>query len=62
MKDLNFKDFMKKYNLKNKTMNESELQEFIIMKFIREIVKYILIKDSLILIMDRKVVLIGLVL
>ena len=26
MKILNFKDFMKKYNLKNKTMNESELQ------------------------------------
>ena len=26
MKKLNFKDFMKKYNLKNKTMNESELQ------------------------------------
>ena len=23
---LNLKDFMKKYNLKNKTMNESELQ------------------------------------
>ena len=23
---LNFKDFMKKYNLKNNTMNESELQ------------------------------------
>ena len=26
MKVLNFKDFMKKYNLKNNTMNESELQ------------------------------------
>ena len=26
MKILTFKDFMKKYNLKNKTMNESELQ------------------------------------
>ena len=26
MKLLNFKDFMKKYNLKNKTMNETELQ------------------------------------
>ena len=26
MKDLNFKDFMKKYNLRNDTMNESELQ------------------------------------
>ena len=25
---LNFKDFMKKYNLKNDTMNESELQRF----------------------------------
>ena len=27
MKILNFKDFMKKYNLKNNTMNESELQK-----------------------------------
>ena len=27
MKVLNFKDFMKKYNLKNDTMNESELQK-----------------------------------
>ena len=27
MKVLNFKDFMKKYNLKNNTMNESELQK-----------------------------------
>ena len=27
MKLLNFKDFMKKYKLKNKTMNESELQK-----------------------------------
>ena len=26
MKILNFKDFMKKYNLKNDTMNESQLQ------------------------------------
>ena len=26
MKIINFKDFMKKYNLKNDTMNESELQ------------------------------------
>ena len=26
MKVLNFKDFMKKYNLKNDTMNESHLQ------------------------------------
>ena len=26
MKALNFRDFMRKYNLKNKTMNESELQ------------------------------------
>ena len=26
MKVLNFKDFMKKYNLKNDTMNESQLQ------------------------------------
>ena len=28
MKVLNFKDFMKKYNLKNNTMNESELQKY----------------------------------
>ena len=27
MKVLNFKDFMKKYNLKNDTMNESQLQK-----------------------------------
>ena len=27
MKTLNFKDFMKKYNLKNDTMNESQLQK-----------------------------------
>ena len=27
MKILNFKDFMKKYNLKNDTMNESQLQK-----------------------------------
>ena len=27
MKDLNFKDFMKKYKLKDDTMNESELQK-----------------------------------
>ena len=28
MKILNFKDFMKKYNLKNDTMNESDLYKF----------------------------------
>ena len=28
MKVLNFKDFMKKNNLKNDTMNESQLQKF----------------------------------
>ena len=27
MKVLNFKNFMKKYNLKNNTMNESQLQQ-----------------------------------
>ena len=27
MKVLNFKDFMKKYNLKNDTVNESQLQK-----------------------------------
>ena len=30
MKVLNFKDFMKKYKLKNDTMNESQLQRFYI--------------------------------
>ena len=48
MKVSNFKDFMKKYQLKNETMNESELQKFINFLFILEIVKYIQIKDSLI--------------
>ena len=28
MKVLNFKEFMKKYNLKNDTMNESQIQKF----------------------------------
>ena len=28
MKIINFKDFMKKYNLKNDTMNELQLQKF----------------------------------
>ena len=28
MKKLNFKDFMKKYNLRNDSMNETQLQKF----------------------------------
>ena len=45
MKILNFKDFMKKYKLKNDTMNESQLQKFIIIIYTPEIVKYIQIKN-----------------
>ena len=41
MKILNFKDFMKKYNLKNDTMNASELQKI----YTPEILKHIQIKD-----------------
>ena len=48
MKILAFKDFMKKYNLKNDTMNESKLQKFIITLYTPEIQKYILIEDLLI--------------
>ena len=36
---------MKKCNLKDDTMNESELQNYIIILYIREIQKYIQIKD-----------------
>ena len=44
-----FKDFMKKYNLKDATMNESDLQKKITrFLYILEIGKYIQIKDSLI--------------
>ena len=44
MKVLNFKDFMKKYNLKNDTMNESELQRIYNYPIYPEIVKYIQIE------------------
>ena len=43
MKILNFKGFMKKYILKNITMNKNDLQR--VYNYIPEIVKYILIKD-----------------
>ena len=43
---LSFKDFMKKYNLKDATLNESELQNFIIILYILGIENYIQIKDS----------------
>ena len=46
MKILNFKDFMKQNILKNDTINENESQEFIIIVYTPEIVKYIQIKDS----------------
>ena len=46
MKVLSFEDFVKKYNLKNDTMNESHLKKFIIIKYTPEIQKYIQIKDS----------------
>ena len=52
MKILIFKDFMKKYKLKNDTMNESQLQNFVIIIYIPEILKYIQIKYSLILVME----------
>ena len=45
MKILNFKDFMKKYKLKNDTMNESQLRKLIIILYTPEILKYIQIKD-----------------
>ena len=58
---LNFKIFMKKYKLKNDTMNESQLQRFYNYPIYPRDSKHISMKDLLILIMDRKVVLIGLV-
>ena len=39
MKTLYFKDFMKKYNLKKDTRNESDLQEFVIIKFTPGVLK-----------------------
>ena len=35
MKILNFEDFMNKYNLKNNTMDESEVQRIYIFRFYR---------------------------
>ena len=42
MKVLNFREFMKKYNLKKDAMKESQ---FLIILYTLEIVKYIQIKD-----------------
>ena len=44
---LNFKDFMKKYKLKNDTMNESEIQKNYNHKYTPETLKFIQIKDLL---------------
>ena len=44
MKILNFRHFLKKYNLKNDTMNESDSQ-IINFVYTQEIRKYIPIKD-----------------
>ena len=59
MKFLNFKDFMKKYNLKNDTMNESQLQKFYNYPYTQKILKFIQTEDLLISMMDDWVVLIG---
>ena len=48
MKILNFKDFMKKYKLKNDTMNESQSQKVYNFLYTPEIVKLIQIKVLLI--------------
>ena len=48
MKILNFKDFMKKYNLKINTMNESELQRVYNYPIYPRIRKYIQIEDLII--------------
>ena len=45
MKVSNFEDFMKKYNLKDDTKNESEFKEFIIIINTPEILKFIQIED-----------------
>ena len=46
MSILSLEDFMKNYNLKNDTMNESELQRVSLILNILKIPKYIQIKDS----------------
>ena len=43
---LNLIHFLKKYNLKNDTMIESELQKFITIPFFLEIQNFIQTKDS----------------
>ena len=62
MKLLIFKDFMRKYNLKNDTTNDSQLQKIIIILYTLEIVKYTQKKASLISTRDRWEALNGLVL
>ena len=48
MKILNFKDWMKKYNLKNDTMNERELQRICVSPIYPRDSNYILKEVSLI--------------
>ena len=48
MKFLNFKDFMKKHNLKKDTMNEAQIQKLYNYANTLETQKYIQIKNSLI--------------
>ena len=48
MKVLNFKDFMKKYKLKDDTMNEKNYREIRIILYTPEILKQIQIEDLLI--------------
>jgi len=45
MKILNFKDFMKKYNLKNDTMNERQLQKIYNYPIYPKVQNYIQTKD-----------------
>ena len=59
MKVLNFKDFMKKYNLKDNTMNEKNYREIRVILYTPEILKDIQIEDLLFKIMDLKVGLTG---
>ena len=48
MKILIFKDFMKRYKLKNDNMNESQIKVFTILLYTPENLKYIQIEDLLI--------------
>ena len=61
MKILNFRDFIKKFKLKDDTMNESQLQRVYNYPIHPDIRKCIQIKVLLILITDLKGGLIGLV-